>query len=104
MTGWQLVTVWGLFGLATFGIPGYFVGWWNGRRCLRIALDPTELRPVVVHEVRIVSGDTAATMPLSRCVEPPTLWSEHRATLDHHEREVQAMIQAAAEHLPGWAR
>ena len=104
MTGWQLVTVWGLLALATFGLPAYFVGWWNGRRCLRIALDATELRPVVVHEVRIVSPDTAATMPLSRCVEPPWLWSEQQAGLAAHEREVRAMIQAAAEHLPGWAR
>ena len=104
MTGWQLIAVWVMLAVGTFGIPAYFIGWWNGRRCLRAVLDTTRLRPVVVHEVRIVSADTAPTMPLSRAVEPPLLWSEQRQAIDAHEREVRAMIEAAAEHLPAWAR
>jgi hypothetical protein len=104
VSAWQLLAVWAMSGLAAFGIPAYFVGWWNGRRCLRAVLDATRLRPVVVHEVRIVSADTATTLPLSRAIEPPWLWSEQRAGLDAHEREVRAMIEAAAETLPRWAR
>jgi hypothetical protein len=103
VTGWQLTAVVIMLGLAGFGLPGYFAGWWNGRRCLRKVLDPANLRPVIVHEhlVRIVSEDTAVTMPLSRCVEPPWLWSEHQVALADTEREVRQMI-AESTRRAGW--
>lgn len=103
MTGWQLATLWVMLGVAGFGLPGYFVGWWNGRRCLRHVLDPANLPPVltVVHEVRIVSPDTATTMPLSRAVEPPWLWSEQQVALDAIGREVGQMIDATRQRA-GW--
>jgi hypothetical protein len=103
VTGWQLVTLWAMTAFAAFGLPGYFVGWWNGRRCLRHVLDPANLPPVltVVHEVRIVSPDTATTMPLSRAIEPPWLWSEQQVALDAIGREVGQMIDATRQRA-GW--
>jgi hypothetical protein len=95
VTGWQLIAVWAMFAVGLVGLPAYFIGWWNGRRCLRAVLDATRLRPVVIHEVRIVSADTATTMPLSRAVEPPMLWSEQQVALDAIGREVAQMIEAA---------
>jgi hypothetical protein len=103
VSGWQLLALWAMSALGVFAIPAYCVGWWNGRRCLRAVLDATRLPPVVVHEVRTVSPDTAPTMPLSRCPEPPLLWSEQRVALDAIGREVDQMI-AATERLPRWAR
>lgn len=97
----QLLLSWAMLGLAAFGVPCLLLGWWAGRRALRHLLDPRHLPPVPpLHTVELVSADRAPTMPLSMCVEPPLLISEHLAGLDAHEREVRAMIDATAELLP----
>jgi hypothetical protein len=91
MTGPQLFAIWALLALAVFGIPGAALGWWAGRAALRRALDTRRLAPVEVG-LRILDQDTAPTMPLSQCVEPASLWSEHRAAQAHHDREAQAAL------------
>lgn len=60
MSAGQLILVWALLALAVMGIPGYAIGWWNGRRLLRRALDAAALPFVTDLEVRVVSIDPLA--------------------------------------------
>jgi hypothetical protein len=95
VTGAELVIVWALFALAIFGVPAYWVGWWNGRRCLRadLAAAPPP-RPPRVLEVRLLAPEAE---PFT---VPALLWSEQQAAIDAHDREVRAMIDAAEARVP----
>lgn len=69
MTGGQLAVVWALLALALAGIPGYWLGWWNGRRCLRadLADRPEQLAAVIEPPTRplAIAGRLSLTCP--RC-------------------------------------
>jgi len=110
VTGLQLLATWAMLALAVFGIPAAAIGWWAGRRALRRTLDPGNLPPVEVG-LRILDQDTAPTMPLSQCVEPSSLWSDHQATMAHHDRaqratraqydrDLRQMIAEAQDRIP----
>jgi hypothetical protein len=106
----QTAAVWALFAFAIFGVPGFWVGWYVGRRSLRAAL-ARELLPVV-HEVRITVAAQPSPLALAGRLPadpdvfdtvPMLLWSEHAAALDAHEREVRTMI-AETERFPDGKR
>lgn len=94
MTGWQWLLVGVLFALALAGIPGYALGWWNGRRCLRAALDVGRLPPV---ELGLRFCDQADTLPIAGRfpVVPPMLESELLALGDKTVRQVHEWTVAA---------
>jgi hypothetical protein len=99
VTGWQIVALWAMLGLAAFGIPGYTLGWWNGRRCLRAALDPGQLRPVPEPHTRSAPAALPTTGRFPAVDDRPPfdtapliIMSEHYATLADYEREVRELV------------
>jgi hypothetical protein len=95
---WAVVAL--LLGLGLIGIPSYAAGWWNGRRCLRLTLDPRMMRPVEHPWTRA----EAPTIPFSVAgrfpPEPALLWSEQTAAGAHLVREVHDWVTEAERLIP----
>jgi hypothetical protein len=107
MSAGQLAIVWALFAFATMGVPGFWLGWYAGRRCLRADL-ARELGPVV-QEVRVFVTPQPSPLALAGRLpaapdpfdtEPLLLWSQQAAAIDAHEREITAMIDEAERRSP----
>lgn len=98
MTGWQWLIVAALLALAIAGIPAYALGWWNGRRLLRRALDVGKL-PAVELGARLVDDWPTAPLPIAGRFPPvpPLLESQLRALGDKTVRQVHEWTVAAEQ-------
>jgi hypothetical protein len=106
MSTGQIVIVWALFAFATMGVPGFWLGWYFGRRSLRTLL-ARELLPIVRHEVVVVPQPSplriAARMPVDESMfdtEPLLLWSQNAAAADATAREIRELTADAERRFP----
>lgn len=106
----QIVAVWALFAFATMGVPGFWLGWYFGRRSLRGVL-ARELLLIVRHEHIVAPQPStlriAGRMPRDDSMfdtEPLLLWSQQAAAIDATGREIRTMIDDADRRFPQHGR
>ena len=108
----QIAAVWGCSRSRRWGVPGFWLGWFFGRRSLRGAL-ARELLLIVRHEHIVAPQPSplriAGRMPRDDSMfdtEPLLLWSQSAAAAaaDATERDIRAMTREAQGRFPGYGR